>query len=1032
MASFLEPSRQESKAAVEVRSRTKSLVRLPEDKEEARLKYIKLRQAVREVLETFLRSLNLKSLHSLQQHFDAKGDLEIGDFCRVFIKVFPQPDPVVWTDPGERTFITQMAIRLLFISMDVDSGGEVSWSEFVEFVCAIAEELRLKAAEESGQTFEFHQSDVVTTFRPSITKCHFDQLFYFPDHPADAVIIFEEGQFSFQLHRPNNMHRKKKCEGHNGEVLAAIFMPEPYEWVVTSANDKTICFWDASFLLIKKWTLDAVIGKLCWCHEIGVLYAAEHFTEKFRAWRINDPLTMRAVEGALKPDKTYNLSTVSGHTKPLQAFCWMADMMSLASASLDSKVVIYDLVLKKRMHVLTNHKKGVTFLAFCPKNHMLLSGGFDSFICIWDPGAGIMTHMIEDHDCSLVGICHVPTTEYEFLTIDSDSTVKHWDLRRLVCMQSWCAADKIAERDGKLEPLDPRAICALGPNRILISGRRMVVFDRDCIDPHLTSDWPINAIAFNQSRIEIVTPIKNDIYVWCALTGELLTVHDNLTEGSITAVTLGLGERRFFIGADDGHLQVVNYACGAKLKTLTPHLCEVTQIQCIPEKVVTLSTAEKLIMVHDDNDPIRSIVLKRIDLSAGGSILQMCHDGQSVVATATEDGEVTWYSTEFVKQIGDSESEPVNHGSAVGCVKYFSKYPLMVSADADTTIIFWSVPPLKTYDFFRKVTIKGGEAGRQVTAVNMEPDEEILYIGLDSGTLLAVDIADIVRPAKEQADETLRLKKLGKGQELLAGSAASKWPNPHNSEQFVFEREARWTVQHAHRGVVDKIVMCKRLVPVVLTLGTDQCVRIWEFESGEALGTVEQGLPEGAAWSRLSPWSFPMDANDEVELDKEMVAEALMHGLSDDEDSEDEALKLAAQKMKRQGSKGRAGSKDMRSSTEKLLTGYTKEQQMTGMSFHPNPGRKTPAGKGMLYEPSTRLLRPKKSHAGLKAFSEDWFAGSFSAAARSKGMGGSTSLPTLSPGLRPSAKQCKEVTDAAQRLSMALASTSNKIDFSSS
>ena len=115
-----------------------------------------------------------------------------------------------------------------------------------------------------------------------------------------------------------------------------------------------------------------------------------------------------------------------------------------------------------------------------------------------------------------------------------------------------------------------------------------------------------------------------------------------------------------------------------------------------------------------------------------------------------------------------------------------------------------------------------------------------------------------------------------------------------------------------------------RLVPVVLTLGTDQCVRIWEFESGEALGTVEQGLPEGAAWSRLSPWSFPMDANDEVELDKEMVAEALMHGLSDDEDSEDEALKLAAQKMKRQGSKGRAGSKDMRSSTEKLLTGYTR------------------------------------------------------------------------------------------------------------
>ena len=46
----------------------------------------------------------------------------------------------------------------------------------------------------------------------------------------------------------------------------------------------------------------------------------------------------------------------------VQAFCWMADMMSLASASLDSKVVIYDIVLKKRMHVLTNHKKGAAYV----------------------------------------------------------------------------------------------------------------------------------------------------------------------------------------------------------------------------------------------------------------------------------------------------------------------------------------------------------------------------------------------------------------------------------------------------------------------------------------------------------------------------------------------------------------------------------------------------------------------------------------------------------------------------------------------
>mmetsp|Transcript_42119 Transcript_42119/g.111285 ORF Transcript_42119/g.111285 Transcript_42119/m.111285 type:complete len:890 (-) Transcript_42119:142-2811(-) len=873
--------------AVTALSRTLTLVRLSEDPEEARVKYVKLRQAVRELFEIFLRNLNLKSLHALEQQFNSKGDLQIGDFLRVFMRVFPQPDPLVWTDRGERLFIVQLAIRLLFESMDVDNGGEVSWQEFVEFVCAIAEELRLKAAEESGQTFEFHTSKVVAPFKPYVTRCVFDQVYYWPEHPSDSAIIFEEGQTGFNLHRPSNMQRKRRVDGHSGELLAAVYMPAPYEWVVTSANDKTICFWDSTFMLIKKWSLDQVMGALCWCHEIGVLYAAEHFTEKFRAWRINDPLSMRACEGALKPDKTYNLSNASGHTKAVQSICWLGNMTSLATASLDGKVVIYDLVLKKRAHVLTNHKKGVCFLAFCPKNHMLLSGGFDSFICIWDPGAGILTHMLEEHDCSLAGLCYVPATDYEFVSVDFDGMVKHWDVRRLVCLQSWSASDKVAEKAGDLEALDPRAICALGPNRILITGRRMVVFDRDCIDPHVTTDWPINAIAFNQTRIEIVTPIKNDIYVWCALTGELLTVHDNLTEGMITAVTLGLGERRFFLGADDGQIQVVNYACGAKLKVLTPHTCEVTQIECIPEKVVTLSTAEKLIMVHDDNDPIKSVVLKRIDVSSAGSIIQMAMDhAHGIIAAATEDGEVVWLSSEFAKQVSDSESCVVQHNTAVGCVRYFEKAPLMVTADAEASVIFWSVPPLRTYDFFRKVTIRGCAKSRTITSLNMDPDEELLYVGLDSGELYAVGISQFCAIAKQQEADVKRLKKAGMRQDLIFDSM----PKPIDSPDYVFELDAMWCVDKAHKGMIDTIIVCKRRVPVVLTLGTDQCVRIWGYDSGDALGTVEQGLPEGLAWERLSPWRFPMDALEELEQDKQAVLSALEDGIEeeDDDDAENE------------------------------------------------------------------------------------------------------------------------------------------------
>lgn len=47
---------------------------------------------------------------------------------------------------------------------------------------AVAEELRLKAQELSGQIFEFAASTQVNlpAYRPTVTKCHYDKLYHWP------------------------------------------------------------------------------------------------------------------------------------------------------------------------------------------------------------------------------------------------------------------------------------------------------------------------------------------------------------------------------------------------------------------------------------------------------------------------------------------------------------------------------------------------------------------------------------------------------------------------------------------------------------------------------------------------------------------------------------------------------------------------------------------------------------------------------------------------------------------------------------
>ncbi|CAL1160084.1 unnamed protein product [Cladocopium goreaui] len=126
-------------------------IQLPEDPAEAHAKYVKLRQLVRETFEGFLRSLNSQSLRWLEQQFERHGgNLDSGQFLRIFSRVCPRLESRAFPKEEERRLAVNMSVLKLFEGMDVDTSGETSWMEFVEFISAVAEELRLKAQELPG------------------------------------------------------------------------------------------------------------------------------------------------------------------------------------------------------------------------------------------------------------------------------------------------------------------------------------------------------------------------------------------------------------------------------------------------------------------------------------------------------------------------------------------------------------------------------------------------------------------------------------------------------------------------------------------------------------------------------------------------------------------------------------------------------------------------------------------------------------------------------------------------------------------
>jgi WD40 repeat protein len=544
-------------------------------------------------------------------------------------------------------------------------------------------------------------------------------------------------------------------------------------------------------------------------------------------------------------------------------------------------------------------------------------------------------------------------------------------------------------------------------------------------------------IVFSSRKFEIATSVKNNIRIWCALTGNLLTCHNKVIDGNITAMSLGLGERRCFVGSDTGHLAVINFACGAFLKELTKHECEVTEIQCIPTKVLTLSVGDKLIVVHDDTNPQKANILKTIDLSGAGTVLRMSHDNEKILAGGGEDGEVFWFSMEFAKQVSNTTRCPVTHTAPVSCVKYLRQYPLMCTADAEASVIFWSMQPLRSFEFFTKLEpdltkrkdgasqsspasttsqhSAVGSVGITSLAISW-PEEESLIVGSEQGNIVCISIKSIVETAESQRKEILERKEKGEAADVISGRIFDFMEKPRNSPEYVYTPENMWLVERAHRGSIDQIVFCKLDPPVLITLGFDQRVCIWSPETGESFGTLEQGLSEGLSYERRTKWRFPINAYAQVEKDLKELEDA--QKVSEAGSEEEEKSKEASEDGK--------GTKE--EPAKKSPPGSEKGSQKPSMlrsGSAPSMVKKTPYKLNGIEYPdytktASRLLAPKQAYA------PDWFVGRLASTEKHGG-----SLPGLSSGLRrsPNQKQEKAVVEAAKKLSRVLSSIDSKRSF---
>jgi WD40 repeat protein len=124
--------------------------------------------------------------------------------------------------------------------------------------------------------------------------------------------------------------------------------------------------------------------------------------------------------------------SLRGHEKTVFKLRFSPDGQSLATASADCSVIIWDVQtgakVKRLAGVHSNPELGVRAVAWSPDSHFIVTGGRDKKIFVWDVAMG--TPVMDDlkgHDSEIMDIVFLARKNV-FLTASTDDTMAMWEL----------------------------------------------------------------------------------------------------------------------------------------------------------------------------------------------------------------------------------------------------------------------------------------------------------------------------------------------------------------------------------------------------------------------------------------------------------------------------------------------------------------------------------------------------------------------------------------------------------------------------
>ncbi len=126
-------------------------------------------------------------------------------------------------------------------------------------------------------------------------------------------------------------------------------------------------------------------------------------------------------------DRVGELTTLRGHDAPVTDCAVNPSGHTIASASWDKTVRVWDVATREPQATLRGHGEAVTACAFSPDNGFIATSGLDGIVGVLDIVAGALTGL-DGHDGPVLDCTFSPDSAF-VASVGADPTLRLWDFR---------------------------------------------------------------------------------------------------------------------------------------------------------------------------------------------------------------------------------------------------------------------------------------------------------------------------------------------------------------------------------------------------------------------------------------------------------------------------------------------------------------------------------------------------------------------------------------------------------------------------